>query len=120
MVWLVVGCAVAVLATAAYAGMGKLGQMPHTAVNDRPKGYLPEGPITLELLDQLRLPGAWTGYERAAVDAHLRAVARQEGELGEASFPVVRGGYDMQAVDELLDRPRRSAPETLSPDEPIA
>ena len=111
----IVAVAVAVLGAAVYAGRGTLGEMPASAVNDRPKGVVPDGPVTPELLAELRIPGALTGYRRDQVDAYLDDVA--VGIAGPAAaqhFDVVRGGYDMQVVDVLIERPRVDELATVS------
>lgn len=98
----IVAVAVLVLVAAAYAGLGKLGEMPDTAVTDRPKGIVPSGPITREFLAEASLPTASSGYSRPQVDAYLAEIA--DGVAGSAhgvSFDVVRHGYDMQVIDEL-------------------
>ena len=101
--------AVAVLGVSVVAGRGRLGEMPQDPVNDRPKGRVPAGPLTPELLLDLRIPTAATGYRHAQVDEYLDAVVAG-GTPPSPLFDVVRGGYDMQVVDELIERPR---PETV-------
>lgn len=95
-----------VLIAAAYAGLGRLGEMPAQGVNDRPKGRIPHGPIDDAFLSAAVIPRASTGYDRAGVDVELGRIAL--GEVGPEPplFAVVRGGYDMQVVDELLARER--------------
>ncbi|MBK7821813.1 MAG: hypothetical protein IPJ61_12245 [Tessaracoccus sp.] len=114
--WIViVAVGLAVLVFAAYAGMGRLGEMAPHGVIDRARGIVPDGPVTEEFLAQARLPVAATGYARADVDTYLRALA--EGTAAPAAqtfFPVVRGGYDMQVVDALLDRPAPPFPREYS------
>ena len=108
----IVAVAVVVLGLAAVAGMGRLGEMPPEAVIDRPRGRVPDGPVTAEFLAAAVLPTAWSGYRRDQVDAYLAAVA--DGAAPPASgtlFDVTRRGYDMQVIDELLlragyERPR--------------
>lgn len=120
--WIViVAVAVLVLVAAAYAGLGHLGEMPQDPVTDRPRGRVPDGPIDPELLAELRLPLAGTGYATDEVDAYLdRLVAGEAVPPAEARFSVVRRGYDMQIVDDLLDRPMERAEEPLdaAPDGP--
>ncbi|PIE21544.1 MAG: hypothetical protein CSA64_01395 [Arachnia propionica] len=101
MEWVLVLVAIAVLGVAAWAGTGKLGEMP-PVVTDRPKGRIPDGPLTPELLAALQLPRASSGYSRQQVDDHLSALVA--GDEPDPSFDVVAGGYDMQVVDELLAR----------------
>lgn len=105
--WVAIGAvAVAVLVAAAFAGLGKFGEMPAEAVHDRPKGLVPEGPITPDLLERLRLPTARTGYSPGQVDEYLAAlVAGLRPPSEDVLFDVVRRGYDMQVLDALLARP---------------
>jgi hypothetical protein len=107
-VWIaIVAVGLAVLACAAYAGLGHFGEMAPRGVIDRPRGIVPDGPVTEELLRESRLPVASTGYARAEVDAYLSALAAgTAAPAAQTLFPVVRGGYDMQVIDALLDRPR--------------
>ncbi|MHA6524204.1 hypothetical protein [Tessaracoccus sp. G1721] len=107
----IVAVAIVVLGLAAFAGMGRLGEMPADPVIDRPRGRVPEGPVTREFLARAVLPTAWSGYARDQVDRYLAAVA--DGEAAppsETLFDVVRRGYDMQVVDELLLRPGYERP----------
>ncbi len=106
MEWLLVIVAIVVLGVAAWAGTGKLGELP-PVVTDRPKGRIPAGPLTEELLAELRLPRVSSGYCRQQVDDHLSALLADAADR--PSFDVVRGGYDMQVVDELLARFARDA-----------
>ncbi len=101
MEWVLVLVAIAVLGVAAWAGTGKLGELP-PVVTDRPKGRIPDGPLSPDLLAALQLPRASSGYSRHQVDDHLSALAA--GDEPEPCFDVVAGGYDMQVVDELLVR----------------
>lgn len=103
MVWAIVVVAIAVLGVAAWAGTGKLGEMPG-AVTDRPKPHIPDGPVDDDFLETLVLPGAVTGYSRPQVDAVLAAHAAGEDADPGTRFRVVRGGYDMQAVDSVIER----------------
>lgn len=103
MIWVVVALAVIVLGLAAWAGTGRLGEMA-PVVNDRPKGHVPEGPLNQAFLSELRLPRATSGYDAAQVDAYLRAVVAGDAEDLEKAFDIARDGYDMQVVDEVLDR----------------
>ena len=107
----IVAVAIAVLGLAAFAGMGRLGEMPADAVVDRPRGRVPHGPVTHAFLAEAVLPTAWPGYAREQVDQYLAAVA--DGAAAPASetlFDVVRRGYDMQVVDELLLRAEYERP----------
>lgn len=111
MVWGIVVVAIAVLGVAAWAGTGRLGEMPEL-VSDRPKARIPEGPVDEAFLEALSLPRASTGYRCSQVDAYLSAHVAGNDEEPEAHFDVVRRGYDMQAVDAVLEgmhaSPRRS------------
>ncbi len=103
MVWAIVVVAIAVLGVAAWAGTGKVGEMPGTVI-DRPKAHLPEGPVDEGFVANLSLPTAGTGYQRSQVDALLAAhVSGADIEPG-TRFDVVRRGYDMQAVDAVIER----------------
>ncbi len=103
MIWAVVVVAVGVLGVAAWAGTGRLGEMPGT-VSDRPKAHVPDGPVNEQFLETLSLPIAATGYRRSQVDALLEAhVLDRDIEPG-IRFDVVRRGYDMQAVDRVIER----------------
>ncbi|MEO7587330.1 MAG: hypothetical protein ABIS84_04805 [Arachnia sp.] len=95
--------AIAVLGVAAWAGTGRLGEMPEPVV-DRPKAYIPDGAVDAAFLEAVRIPRAVTGYHRGQVDDFLAAHASGSAEGSEVAFDVVRGGYDMQAVDEVLTR----------------
>lgn len=117
MVWVIVVVAVVVLAVAAWVGTGRLGQMPE-AVNDRPKGRIPAGELDSSFLEGLSIPLAPTGYAPDQVDEYLDKVVVGEAEPAtQVRFSTVRRGYDMQVVDEILDRvpgthaARRAAPE---------
>lgn len=105
MVWGIVVVAVIVLALGAWAGAGHLGEMPEP-VNDRPKPHIPEGPVDRAFLDQARIPRVGVGYSPSQVDAYLAGflAGPLTGEELEQSFDVVPGGYDMQAVDAVLER----------------
>ncbi|MFT3887501.1 MAG: hypothetical protein QM713_04965 [Arachnia sp.] len=95
-----------VLGFAAYAGTGRLGEMAPRGVIDRPRGLVPDGPVTDEFLAAARLPRASTGYAVQEVDDYLRRLA--DGTAPPAAqtlFTVTRQGYDMQVIDALLDRP---------------
>ena len=103
MVWVTVVVAIAVLGAAAWAGTGRLGEMPEP-VDDRPKGHVPEGPVDERFLEEMALPVVGTGYDRGQVDARLASHVAGEVADPDARFDVVRRGYDMQAVDTILDR----------------
>lgn len=113
MVWAIVVVAIAVLGVAAWAGTGRLGEMPET-VTDRPKAHIPDGPVDQDFLESVSLPVASTGYRRSQVDdvlaGHVAGVALETDHR----FDVVRRGYDMQAVDMILDRMRPDPPHTHS------
>lgn len=103
MIWAIVVVAIGVLGVAAWAGTGRLGEMPGTVI-DRPKAHVPDGAVDEEFLEALSLPIAATGYRRSQVDAVLQAhVLQQDIEPG-TRFDVVRRGYDMQAVDRVIER----------------
>ena len=105
MVWGIVVVAVIVLALGAWAGAGRLGEMPEP-VNDRPKPHIPDGPVDRAFLDHARVPRVGVGYAPSQVDAYLAGFVAGSltGEELEQSFDVVPGGYDMQAVDAVLER----------------
>ncbi|MDO5091858.1 MAG: hypothetical protein Q4D79_00295 [Propionibacteriaceae bacterium] len=102
MVWVIVLSAVVVLALAAWAGAGNLGEMPEP-VNDRPKGYLPKLPFGEEFVADLRLPVVAVGYDRTQVDEFIKAALRTPSSEVPV-FDTSGGGYDMQAVDQVVDR----------------
>lgn len=115
---LAVVVAIVVLGLAAFAGLGRLGQMPPDAVTDRPKGRIPAGPVTAQFLAEARLPTAGTGYDRSQVDHYLaRVVDGTAPPAAETVFDVVRGGYDMQVVDEVLLRVDYERPTAAPPPE---
>lgn len=103
MVWAIVVVAIAVLGVAAWAGTGRLGEMPES-VTDRPKAHLPEGLVDETFLEGLSLPIAGSGYRRSQVDAFLAAYVETRDLTPGTLFDVVRGGYDMQAVDAVIGR----------------
>ena len=105
MVWAIVVVAIAVLGVAAWAGTGRLGEMPET-VTDRPKAHIPDGPVDQEFLASVSLPVASTGYRRSQVDYVLASYVAGAALESDQRFDVVRRGYDMQAVDLILDRMR--------------
>ena len=106
MVWAIVVVAIAVLGAAAWAGTGRLGEMPG-AVTDRPKAHIPDGPVDEHFMEAVSLPLASTGYRRSQVDGVLALHVAGERLDAEHRFDVVRRGYDMQAVDAVLDRLQR-------------
>ncbi|MGV8845710.1 hypothetical protein [Tessaracoccus sp.] len=103
MVWVMVVIAIAVLGVAAWAGTGRLGEMP-PVVGDRPKGHIPEGPVDGLFLQELSLPVVGVGYRCSQVDDTLASHVAGDASPVPALFDVVRRGYDMQAVDAVLDR----------------
>ncbi len=106
-----VAVAIVVVGLAAFVGLGRLGEMPAEAVVDRPRGRIPAGPVTDEFLAELRIPTAWTGYAPKQVDSYLRAVVDGMAPPAcETVFDVVRRGYDMQVVDEVLLRAEYERP----------
>ena len=64
------------------------------------------GAVDAAFLETLRIPLAWHGYDTGEVDGYLDdAVAQVAAKRpDEVRFRVVRQGYDMQAVDAVLDR----------------
>lgn len=108
MVWLIVAVAIVVLGLAAWAGAGHLGQLP-PVVDDRPKGFIPDGEVNAEFLEKMRLPTSSTGYSRTEVDDLLAEVVNG-AFVYEPRFTVESGGYNMQAVDAVLDRLLAQAP----------
>lgn len=103
MIWVVVALAVIVLGLAAWVGTGRMGEMA-PVVNDRPKGHVPDGPLDEAFLADLRLPRVTNGYDPAQVDAYLEAAVAGDAADLEKAFDITRDGYDMQVVDEVLDR----------------
>lgn len=102
-VWLIVIAAVVVLGVAvALVGTGRLGEMP-PVVNDRPKGIIPPGPVDHDFLEAVRFPTAPSGYDDRQVLDYLTLVA-DGSPVAEPEFDVVRSGFDMQAVDAVVDR----------------
>ncbi len=73
-------------------------------VTDRPKAHIPEGPVDEQFVEGLSLPTAGTGYRRSQVDALLAAHVAGAGIEPGTRFDVVRKGYDMQAVDAVIER----------------
>lgn len=105
MVWLILLVAVAALGVAAFASVGRLGEMP-PPVDDSYAGRVPNE-LTIETLDQLRFGRAANGYDPGEVDTHLAALlsdAPDEEGADEPIFRVVRGGYRMSQVDAVIDR----------------
>lgn len=111
MVWAIVAVAIIVLALGAWAGAGHLGEMPEP-VTDRPKPHIPVGPVDRAFLDEMRIPRVGVGYSPAQVDAYLAGFVSDEPDRAslEQVFDVVRGGYDMQAIDLVLERMAAPAP----------
>ncbi|WGT46587.1 DivIVA domain-containing protein [Tessaracoccus lacteus] len=105
--WIAIVCGLMVLGAAAYVALGHFGEMQTEPVLDRPRGRVPDGPVTAGFLAEARLPTASAGYDRTEVDAYLDEIAAgTAGPATDAVFVVRRGGYDMQVIDELLRRPR--------------
>ena len=102
MIWVFGAVFMVVLALAAWAGTGRLGEMPEP-VNDRPKAFIPDLPFGEKFMRQLRLPTVSVGYEQAQVDQFV-AEAERQPPPGPPQFDVVAGGYDMQAVDVVINR----------------
>ena len=99
MVWVIVVAALVVLTLGAWAGTGRLGEMP-PVVDDRPKGRIPSGPIDADLLRELRIPTAVTGYSPAQVDLYLDSFAAAGGAFPEgleAVFDVAAPAADVHA-----------------------
>lgn len=112
MIWVAAGIlAAGVLVAAAFAGLGRFGEMPQQPVTDRPRGRVPEGAVTEQFLAELQLPRAVSGYERSAVDQYLREIADGTAvPADEKRFKVVSEGYDMLVVDDILARERYERP----------
>ena len=70
MVWVFGVVFMVVLALAAWAGTGRLGEMPEP-VDDRPKAFIPDLPFGDEFMERLRLPVVSVGYEKSQVDGFL-------------------------------------------------
>ena len=102
MIWVFGVVFMAVLALAAWAGTGRFGEMPEP-VNDRPKAFIPALPFGEEFVKRLRLPVVSVGYDREQVDRFV-AEAQRPPPPGPPQFDVVAGGYDMQAVDAVINR----------------
>ena len=102
MIWVFGAVFMVVLALAAWAGPGRLGEVPEP-VNDRPKALIPDLPFGEQFVRQLRLPTVSVGYEQAQVDQFV-AEAERQPPPGPPQFDVVAGGYDMQAVDVVINR----------------
>lgn len=117
MVWVIVVVAIIVLGIGAYAGTGKLGEMP-PVVTDTPRGTVPEGPVDEEFLEGLTIPRVAHGYDTTEVDAFLQSwvEGRHQGRVEDVSFPVVRDGYDMATTDHVLDRMGRNGATRASQD----
>lgn len=94
-----------VLGLAAYAALGRLGEMRPDAITDSPKGRVPEGQVDAEFMQGLVIPLRTNGYSPQQVDAFLgEVIAGTAGPAVDARFDVVRRGYDMSVVDDILDR----------------
>lgn len=120
MIVLIVLAAFAVMAAAAIAGTGRLGQWQEP-VNDSPKGHIPDGDVDDAFIRELVTPGAAFGYDREEVDDLYRAFA-EGAQLHARRFAVVRRGYDMAFVDEVIRRAADStgnapAPPSMLPED---
>ena len=94
-----------VLGLAAYAALGRLGEMRPDAITDSPKGRVPDGQVDAEFMQGLVIPLRTNGYSPKQVDAFLdEVIAGTAGPAVDARFDVVRRGYDMTVVDDILDR----------------
>ena len=102
MVWVFGVVFMVVLALAACAGTGRLGEMPEP-VDDRPKAFIPDLPFGDEFMERLRLPVVSVGYEKNQVDGFLEET-RHRLPPEPPRFDVVVGGYDMQAVDVVINK----------------
>ena len=102
MIWVFGAVFMVVLALAAWAGTGRLGEMPEP-VDDRPRAFIPDLPFGEKFVKQLRLPTVSVGYERTQVDRFV-AEAERQPPPGPPQFDVVAGGYDMQAVDVVITK----------------
>lgn len=107
MIVLIVIAAFAVMAAAAIAGTGRLGEWVEP-VNDSPKGHMPDGDVDVEFMRELVTPRAMFGYDPDEVDAVYRAFAHGAELQAPRKFAVVRGGYDMAFVDEVIRRAAES------------
>ncbi len=104
----IVAVGVVVIGIAAYAATGRLGEMPAEPVTDDPRGRVPDGPVDADLLARLVIPRRINGYAPEEVDEHLSAVVEGTATPSrEVRFRVVRRGYNMAVVDEILDRVTR-------------
>ena len=103
MIALIVVAAFAVMAAAAIAGTGRLGEWQEP-VDDSPKGHLPDGDVDEAFFDELVTPTATYGYDRTEVDAVYEVLAQGAFPSDDPQFRIVRGGYRMQFVDEVLRR----------------
>lgn len=105
MVWVIVVAALVVLGLAAWAGTGRFGAMPGP-VNDSPRPVIPPGPVNRAFLDALQLPLAAHGYAVAEVQDYLQSHVAGESTAppSETTFTVQRRGYNMAAVDAVLER----------------
>jgi len=76
MIWVFGAVFMVVLALAAWAGTGRLGEMPEP-VDDRPRAFIPDLPFGEKFVKQLRLPTVSVGYERTQVDRFVAEAERQ-------------------------------------------
>lgn len=120
MVVLIVIAAFAIMAVAAVAGTGRLGEWKEP-VTDAPKGHLPEGPVRPEFFEELVTPRAPFGYSLREVDEVYDALASGAHLADPPEFSIVRAGYRMAFVDEVLRRAVRQheeAPAWPAPTDP--
>lgn len=101
MIILIVLAAFAVMAGAAIAGTGKLGEWKEP-VNDSSKGYMPKPPVDKAFFAALDTPRAVFGYAPEEVDEVYRALADGALPAEDPSFRIVSNGYNMAFVDEVL------------------
>mgnify|MGYP000852156869 FL=1 len=102
MIWVFGVVFMVVLALAAWAGAGRLGEMPEP-VDDRPKAFVPDLPFGTDFMERLRLPVVSVGYEKGQVDGFLEETLHRPPQET-PRFDVVVGGYGMQAVDVVITK----------------
>lgn len=101
----IIAVSVAILALAAYAATGRMGEMPADPVLDDHPGHVPDGPVDAEFLAAVKFPVRAQGYSPEEVDRYLDgAVSGSAVPPDEVRFRVCRSGYDMAVVDRILDR----------------
>lgn len=86
MEWVLAGLVVVVMAAAAVVGTGRWGSMP-PAVDDRPPGRIPAGPLGADDLRRARFSVVPRGYSMAQVDALLARLAEQMDADRPATHP---------------------------------